>query len=149
MFWVVMYNVFLNPGCGEKESMSNTALETGLCGWKTHRKESELHNDQLPDHGKFHNFWGLRFLICKLGDKDRSCLGLRNQDGGVGRHTAPPRTTRTDRKSNGKEVQHQGNKYTFIQTGRRGGDGQLGRRGLTLPWRDRDWRSVGRMGQAV
>ena len=33
-----------------------------------------------------------------------------NQDGGIGRHTAPPRTTRTDRKSNGKEVQHQGNK---------------------------------------
>ena len=28
----------------------------------------------------------------------------RNQGGGVGRHTAPPRTTRTDRKSNGKEV---------------------------------------------
>ena len=28
-----------------------------------------------------------------------------NQDGGVGRLTAPPRTTRTDRKSNGKEVQ--------------------------------------------
>ena len=27
-----------------------------------------------------------------------------NQDGGIGRHTAPPRTTRTDRKSNGKEV---------------------------------------------
>ena len=50
-----------------------------------------------------------------------------NQDGGVGRHTAPPRTTRTDRKSNGKEVQHQGNKKkTFIQTGRRGGDGHLG-----------------------
>ena len=33
-----------------------------------------------------------------------------NQDGGIGRHTAPRRTTRTDRKSNGKEVQHQGNK---------------------------------------
>ena len=32
-----------------------------------------------------------------------------NQDGGVGRHAAPPRTTRTDRKSNGKEVRHQGN----------------------------------------
>ena len=28
---------------------------------------------------------------------------LENQDGGVGRHTAPPRTTRTDRKSNSKE----------------------------------------------
>ena len=27
-----------------------------------------------------------------------------NQDGGVGRHTAPPRTTRTDRKLNGEEV---------------------------------------------
>ena len=33
-----------------------------------------------------------------------------NQDVSVGRHTAPPHTTRTDRKSNGKEVQHQGNK---------------------------------------
>ena len=33
-----------------------------------------------------------------------------NQDGGVGRHTAPPPTTRTDRKSNGKEVRHQGGK---------------------------------------
>ena len=33
----------------------------------------------------------------------------RNQDGGVGRHTAPPRTTKTDRKSNGKGVPHQGN----------------------------------------
>ena len=33
-----------------------------------------------------------------------------NQDGGVGRHTAPPRTIRTDRESNGKGVRHQGNK---------------------------------------
>ena len=33
-----------------------------------------------------------------------------NQDGGVGRHTAPPRTTRTDRNLKGKEVQHQGDK---------------------------------------
>ena len=33
-----------------------------------------------------------------------------NQDGGVSRHTVPPRTTRTDRESNGKGVQHQGNK---------------------------------------
>ena len=35
---------------------------------------------------------------------------MENQDGGIGRHTAPPRTTRTDRKSNGKEVRHQGDK---------------------------------------
>ena len=51
-----------------------------------------------------------------------------NQDGGVGRHTAPPRTTRTDRKLNSKEVQHQvDKKETYIQTGRRGGDGHRGR----------------------
>ena len=31
-------------------------------------------------------------------------LSKENQDGGIGRHTVPPRTTRTDRKSNGKEV---------------------------------------------
>ena len=36
---------------------------------------------------------------------------MEKQDGGIGRHTAPPRTTRTDRK---------------IQTSRRGGDGQPG-----------------------
>ena len=33
-----------------------------------------------------------------------------NQDGGVGRHTAPPRTTRTDRESNSKGDRHQGNR---------------------------------------
>ena len=33
-----------------------------------------------------------------------------NQDGGIGRHTAPPPTTRPDRKLNGKEVRHQGHK---------------------------------------
>ena len=52
---------------------------------------------------------------------------LENQDGGVGRHTAPPDTTRTDRKSNGKEVQHQvDKKETYIQTSRRGRDGHQG-----------------------
>ena len=35
---------------------------------------------------------------------------FENQDGGVGRHTAPPRTTRTDRESNSKGDQHQGNR---------------------------------------
>ena len=51
-----------------------------------------------------------------------------NQDGGVGRHTAPPHTTRTDRKSNGKEVRHQvDKKETYNQTGSRGGDGHQGR----------------------
>ena len=37
-------------------------------------------------------------------------LNRENQDGGVGRHTAPPRTTRTDRESNSKGDQHQGNR---------------------------------------
>ena len=32
---------------------------------------------------------------------------MENQDGGIGRHTAPPCTTKTDRKSNSREVQHQ------------------------------------------
>ena len=35
---------------------------------------------------------------------------LENQDGGVGRHTVPSHTTRTDGKSNSKEVRHQGDK---------------------------------------
>ena len=77
-------------------------------------------------------------------------MGRGNQDGGIGRHTAPPCTTRTDRKSNGKEVRHQVHKKeTYIQTCRRGGDGHPGQRGLMLLWRVRDWRSVGRTGQAV
>ena len=43
--------------------------------------------------------------------KLKKCTKLgENQDGGVGRHTVPPHTTRTDRKSNCKEVRHQGNK---------------------------------------
>ena len=45
---------------------------------------------------------------------------------------------------------NQGDKEeTFIQTGRRGGDGQPGRRGFEQQWRDRDWQSVERPGQAV
>ena len=73
---------------------------------------------------------------------------VENQDGGVGRHTAPPRTTRTYRKSNHKEVQHQGDKKeTFIQTGRRGKDRPLGWRGLELPQQDKaggGWDDQGR-----
>ena len=49
-----------------------------------------------------------------LGDLDSYMQKMKlqgeNQDGGVGRHTEPPRATRTDRKSNSKEVQHQVNK---------------------------------------
>ena len=67
--------------------------------------------------------------------------------GGVGRHTAPPRTTRTDRKSKGKEVRHQGDKKeTFTQTGRRGVDGSQGGEDSCCHG---DWWSVGLTGQAV
>ena len=49
---------------------------------------------------------------------------MENQDGGIGRHTAPPRKTR---KLNGKGVRHQvDKKQTYIQTSRRGGDGKPG-----------------------
>ena len=55
------------------------------------------------------------------------CNPTENQDGGIGRHTAPPPTPRTDRKSKGKEVRHQvDKKETYIQTGRRGGDRHRG-----------------------
>ena len=61
------------------------------------------------------------------------------QDGGVGRHTVPPRTTKrrttTDLKTKKPEPtqnqtvwksDNQRVKEAFIQTGRKGGDGQLG-----------------------
>ena len=42
----------------------------------------------------------------QLSDTEFKAMVRENEDGGIGRHTAPPRTTRTDRKSNGKEIQH-------------------------------------------
>ena len=72
-------------------------------------------------------------LCCRAMSKQAI---MENQDGGVGRHTAPPRTTRTDSKSKGKEVRHQidKKKKPFIQTGRRGGDQHQG---------GEDWRCRG------
>ena len=54
----------------------------------------------------------LKSVVVFLGTCSRMTVKknkAENQDGGIGRHTAPPRTTRTDRKSNSKGVQHQGN----------------------------------------
>ena len=52
---------------------------------------------------------------------------MENQDGGVGRHTVPPRTTRTDRISNDKEVdtkeiknKHSSRSVGGAETGSRG-----------------------------
>ena len=49
-------------------------------------------------------------LVCDIIFENLKKYKQENQDGGVGRHTAPPRTTRTDRESNGKGVRHQGNR---------------------------------------
>ena len=64
-------------------------------------------------------------------------LGFREkQDGGVGRHTAPPCTTRTDRKSNVKEVhtkeiknKHSSRPVGGAEMGSRGGEDSLGHGG--------------------
>ena len=48
-----------------------------------------------------------RMLLVTSRKKD---ICGENQDGGVGRHTAPPHTTRTDRELNSKGDQHQGNR---------------------------------------
>ena len=76
-------------------------------------------------------------------------MEISGQDGGVGRYTVPPCTTkrrtttnlekkisRTARISNCMEKSNnQGVKEeTFIQTGRRGRDGQPGWRGLMARW---------------
>ena len=39
-----------------------------------------------------------------INAKVKIVFSEENQDGCIGRHTAPPCTTRTDRKPNGKEV---------------------------------------------
>ena len=86
--------------------------------------------------------------------------GTSGQDGGVGRHTVPPRTTKGQQQFKNKKQpeltenqtvwksDNQGDKEeTFIQTGRRGGDGQLGWRGLVARQQLADparWRIVER-----
>ena len=79
----------------------------------------------------------------------RISKGLENQDGGVDRHTAPPCTTRTDRKSNGKEVHTKEikNKHSSRPVG--GAETGTGVERTHVAVADRDWRSVGRTGQAV
>ena len=72
------------------------------------------------------------FIVFFLIDNECITLLLRNilggnQDGGVGRHTAPPRTTRTDRESNSRGTDTKEIENKHIQPGRRGGDGHRGR----------------------
>ena len=85
--------------------------------------------------------------------------GASDQDGGVGRHTVAPHTMKEGQQQfkNKKQPEltenqtvwksnNQGDKEeTFTQTGRRGRDGQPGRRGLTARRRLADparWRIV-------
>ena len=80
--------------------------------------------------------------------KIRSVI-LANQDGCVGRHTAPPRTTRTDRESNGKGVDTKEikNKHSSRPVG--GAEKGTGVERTRVAVADQDWRSVGRLGQVV
>ena len=67
-------------------------------------------NHLLGEH--YRNKNGLKKMMLKRHQE------LENQNGGVGRHTAPPGTTRTDRKLNGKEVRHQVDKKRNIHPDR-------------------------------
>ena len=69
------------------------------------RKKPKQNRDNQP----------IRCRVQNTGDQDaqgthwvfqqhKKTVAEENQDGGVGRHTVPPRTIRTDRKSNSKEV---------------------------------------------
>ena len=57
---------------------------------------------------------------------------MENQDGSIGRHTAPPCTTRTDRKLNGKgdakliKKKHSSRPVGGVETGSRGGEDSRG-----------------------
>ena len=76
-----------------------------------------------------------------------------SQDGGIGRHTVPPCTTKrtttnlntkkqpelTDNQTVWKSSNQGVKKETFIQTSRRGRDGQPGQRGLTAGKWLADW----------
>ena len=68
-----------------------------------HRLFEKIQNDgRLPN-----SFYEASIILIPKADKDtKKKEGQKgeNQDGSVGRHTAPPHTTRADRKSNSKEV---------------------------------------------
>ena len=83
----------------------------------------------FPDEKKLKDFVNTKPILQQMlkGLLEKEEKERENQDGGIGRHTVPPRTTRTDRKSNGKEVLHQvDKKETYIQTGRRGREDSRG-----------------------
>ena len=62
---------------------------------------TEIHDEHQQDEVQ----------VCDSGDgSSTKCMLGENQDGGVGRHTALPCTTRTDRESNSKGDQHQENR---------------------------------------
>ena len=81
---------------------------------RKHQKENtrhQKHHHRSGDafDGVFSRMDMAEERISELEDMSKKKLP-ENQDGGVGRHTAPPRTTRIDRESNSKGDQHQENR---------------------------------------
>ena len=68
------------------------------CLQETHLRTKDLYRLKVKGWKKYSKQMNTKR---KLGE---------NQDGGVGGCAAPPRTTRTDRESNSKGDQHQGNR---------------------------------------
>ena len=105
--------MFKGPGSGERRGLRPQTVWNGASEEEggrrrlllTTNKGAREEEEQKEKSGKG-QLGGSVLTQCRV----KTTFLEENQDGGVGRHTAPPRTARTDRKSNGKEVQHQGNK---------------------------------------
>ena len=91
-------------GIGGTYTMTNTQL-TSNSKWK------KLKDQEQDRNVHFHHSWATWYQQQQSNRKKKQ-RHSRNREPkwSIGRHTAPPHTTRIDRKLNGKEVRHQGDK---------------------------------------
>ena len=75
-----------------------------------HRSSNNLSEAKLPFSAEFALLAKNTYNSYQPDPRVRNTWDCVNQDGGVGRHTVPPHTTRTDRESNSKGDRHQGNR---------------------------------------